>query len=194
MLEELQLAFAEEARRRNVDRFRIVVRVSDVVRTRTLLRDQAARTRLELAVFDDGEADASPVPVGVVHADAALDRRRVERIREVTRLGALDFLDVFDGHEVAAVVTRAGVRLLAALAPDVGLADVVIVGDRDRRTVLDHVTEVASELEPRRVVLAVVVDLIAGRRRAHRHRSFGRSARCRLGRCPRRERGGSSCR
>ena len=73
----------------------------------------------------------------------------------------LDFLDVFGGHEISAVVPGSGAGFFPAGAPEVGLSDIVIVGDGDGGRVADDVAEVASEPCPGLEVAAVVVDLIA---------------------------------
>ena len=106
--------------------------------------------------------DPAPVQGRVIDADAALDGRGVVGVGQVAGLGPLDLLDVLDRLEVPAVVARSGERLLAPGAPQVAVPHVVVVGDRDRGRVADHVAEVAAELQPVGIVPVVVVDLVAG--------------------------------
>jgi hypothetical protein len=58
--------------------------------------------------------DAADVQVGVVHADAARDRRRVNGIGQVPGLGGLHRVDVLGREEVPAAVA---VRVVALTPP-----------------------------------------------------------------------------
>ena len=131
-----------------------------MVGARALLGDESLGAGLELPVLDDGEADAADFQVGIVDRDAALDRGRVVGVGQVAGLRALDLVDVFHRHEEAAVGAGAGRGLLAAGSPDVGLPDIVVVGNGDGRDGADDLTEVAAELEPGGVVTPMVVDLV----------------------------------
>ena len=128
----------------------------------TDLRHEALRARFELPVFDDREADSAHRQIGVVDGDASFDGSRIVGVRKVARLRPLHLVDVLDRLEIAAVVPRTGVRLLAAGPPEVPVTDVVIVGNRDRGRVADDFAEVPAELEPVGQMPVVVVDLIAG--------------------------------
>jgi hypothetical protein len=98
----------------------------------------------------------------VVHADAALHRRRIVGVGQVARLSALDHAHAVGVLEVASIMAGWRVRLLAALLPQVGLAHIVVVGNGDRRTIAQDGAEVATEPQPGLVVTVVVVDLVAG--------------------------------
>ena len=161
-IEEAKLPLPEQDRPRDVDAAGIVVGVGDVIRARTLFGYQPFGATLELPVLEDREADPPPPKLGVVDADAALDGSGIEGIGEVARLGPLHHLHVLDRAEVAAIGPVGIVGLLPPRAPEVGLAHVVVVGNGDRRAVPDDRAEVAAELEPRRVVAGVVVDLVPG--------------------------------
>ncbi len=66
-------------------------------------------------------------------------------------------------EEVATVVAGLGFGDLAALAPEVALADVVVIGNGDARALAEDVAEGEAELEPGGSVLFVVVGLVAGK-------------------------------
>ena len=163
-LEELLLPRPQQLQAGQVQRLGIVVGVGHPVRTRRELGLELQRTvwaGLELAVFENGEADAAPVQHGEIDADAALDGRGIHRVGQMPRLGALDGLHVFDRHEITAVIAG-GVRgHLAAGAPEVALADVVVVGNADHRAILDDLAELAAEEQPGAQVVHMVVNLIA---------------------------------
>ena len=61
LAEELQLPLAQQHGPGHVEGLGIVVRIGDVVGPRTHLGHHALGAGLELAVFDDGEADPAPV-------------------------------------------------------------------------------------------------------------------------------------
>ena len=121
---------------------------------------QVEATRLELAVFEDGEVDAADIQAGVVDADSLLDRRLVVRVGQVRGLLPLHHLHVLGGASVAALAVA--VHLPAAAAPDVGLAHIVVVRDGHRRPLPHELAEVLTELQPELRVLCVWVDLIPG--------------------------------
>ena len=73
---------------------------------------------------------------------------------------ALDLIDVGDGVAEAAVGIAFDAGLFAALAPEVAVADVVIVWDADGGAVADDVAELEAELDPAGGVLGVAVGLI----------------------------------
>ncbi len=64
-------------------------------------------------------------------------------------------------EEISAIVTRSGFGFLPALAPQVSLTDIVVVGDRDAGAVAENFPERETEFEPRCGVLLVVVGLVA---------------------------------
>jgi len=161
VVEEFQLSLSQEHRSGHVHRFGIIVGVEDVIRSRSLLWNKALGARLELTVLDDGETDSPDVQRGIINSDAALDGCRVVRVGQMACLGAFDLLDVPDGGVVSTVVAGTGVGLLATGAPQIGLADVVIVRDGDRGNLTDDLAEVLAEPQPVLEMLGVVIDLVA---------------------------------
>jgi len=161
IVEELELAVAEEFEAFDVDGFPIVFGVVDVVGARAHFRDGALRAGFEFAVFEDREGNAGVGQVGEIDANSALDRLGIDGVGEVPGLLALDHVDV-SGCVVIATAGAGGVgRLDAFFTPEVGLADVVIIGNGDGGAVTHDVAELHPELEPARGVLGVMVGLVA---------------------------------
>ena len=161
LVDELQLAIAQQNRTRNIYAGWIIVWVLNVIGTRSLLGNSTRRAGLEFAVLQDREVDVAPIQVGVIDTDALADLVRIGGIRQVAGLGAFHLLDIDTGLGISTIGSTGQRRYLSALAPEVRLADVVIIRQTNRGTVLDDRPEVTTELEPRRVVTVVVVDLVA---------------------------------
>jgi len=157
-VEELELTIAEEFRTGNVNALGVVFGIANMIGTRTLSGNQSGWPSLELAVFEHRKTDAAPIERCVINVDATEDGRGIKRIGKMTRLGPLDRFHIIDRHQVSAVGRTGQCRPLAAGAPDVGLSDVMVIGNRDRGSVLDDVAKVA--VQPHLVMLAVIVNLI----------------------------------
>ena len=160
--EELQLSLTEELQARQVDGLRIVFLVGDVVGARALLRDLAERPGLELTVFQDGEIHAADLEAGIEYADSPLDGGRVESIREVPRLLTLDHVHVGDREHVTAVRITGRGREFTVFAPEIGMTDVMVIRDADRRTILHHIAELQAEFDPAGRVFGMAIGLVAG--------------------------------
>jgi hypothetical protein len=78
-------------------------------------------------------------------------------------LGALDHLNIFDRGGVSPVVTGPGIRLFAARTPQIGMTNIMVVGNCDRWDVANDIPEISAELEPMGIVVAMVVDLVPGK-------------------------------
>ncbi len=85
----------------------------------------------------------------------------IHGVGQVPRLLALHLVHVLDRIKIAAVGVVLSQRAFAVLAPEIGMADVVIVGNADRRPVAHHVAELQTELDPARRVLGVTIGLVA---------------------------------
>ncbi len=114
------------------------------------------RAALELAVGEDREAHAPVNHVAVVDADVLVHGRRVEGVRVMGGVRAVNHVDHPRRLPVAAERRRApsGVHRLATLAPDVALEHVVVVRDAERRPVPHRLAKRPAE----HVVLAQVVE------------------------------------
>ena len=93
----------------------------------------------------------------------SFDRRRIVGIGQMPGLTTLHHVDVFGGIEVTAARSGGVGGLLAVLAPDIRLSDIVIVGNGDHRAILQHVAKLNSKLQPAIGVLGVVIRLVAGK-------------------------------
>ena len=77
-------------------------------------------------------------------------------------LVSLDHVDVFGWVEISSAGAGGVGGLDAFFTPEVGLADVVVVGDGDGGAVAHEVAELQSKFEPTVSVLGVVVCLVSG--------------------------------
>ena len=161
-VQEAELPFAEQLQSRKIDTLRVVGGIVDVIGPRTQLRDLAGGTGLELAVLEDREIKpANPQP-GEVNPDAPLHRRRIRRVGQVPGLLALHHVDVGDRIEVSAVGIALQGGAVAAFAPEIGVPDIVVVGNADRRPVAHQLPELQPELDPAGCVLGMPIRLIPG--------------------------------
>ena len=133
-----------------------------MIGARALRRNLTHGSGLELTILEDGEIDATDLEAGVVDADAPLDGSRIIRIRQVPRLLTLDHVHVSDRVEIAAVSHAGDGGQLATLTPEVGVADVMVVRNTNRRAILHHVAKLQTELNPAGGVLGVAIGLVAG--------------------------------
>ena len=134
-----------------------------MVGTGTLLGNHAGRTGLELAVLDNGKANTPPVQVGVISSDTSFDGGRVVWIRQMTGLSPLHLLDIFDGHGIPTVRRTGKSRFLAVVTPDIGLSDIMVIGNAHGREIPDHLSEITTKPQPGGVVAAMVVNLVTGK-------------------------------
>ena len=74
---------------------------------------------------------------------------------------ALDHVDVFGRVEISTAWSGRIGGLDAAFTPEVGLADIMVIRDRNGWTVAHNITELHAKLKPARGVLSVVVSLVA---------------------------------
>jgi hypothetical protein len=116
----------------------------------------------EVAVREDGEADAAVVHGGVEDVDAAVHGSGIVGVGEVVGVSAHDGVDEVGMHAEAAIGETTDECFAAVLAPDVALEDVVVVGDDDRGAVAHEVAEgPAEEPEFAEVVENGLVDGLA---------------------------------
>ena len=73
-------------------------------------------------------------------------------------LSTFNFLDIDSRLGVATVCSATERRNLSAFSPQIGLADVMVIRQTNRRKVFDDLTKIASEFQPCRVVSIVVVN------------------------------------
>ncbi len=161
-LEPGELPGPEEFESRRVDARAVVVRVGDVVGPRAHLGDRPAGPRLEFPILEDRTVEAAHHEPREIDADAPGDRCGIERVGQVPGLLPLDHVHVVGGIEIAAVGAVLPLGLLPGGAPQIGLADVMVVGDRDGGPIAHHVAELQAELDPAGRVLRVAIGLIAG--------------------------------
>ena len=122
----------------------------------------AERAGLEFAVFNDREVDPAEIEARVVNADALFDRSGIVRVGQVAGLLALDHPDVFVMEKITAAIPGGHGRDFSVFAPEIALADVVIVGDRNAGPAAEDFFEGEAELQPGRGVFFMIVALIAG--------------------------------
>ena len=132
-----------------------------MVGARSHFWDRSFWTSFKLAVFKDRERDASVGEVCKIDADITFDGLWVNRVGEMPSLLALDHVDVFGCVEISTAWSGRISGLDTALTPEVGLADVMIIRDRNGWTVPHNITELHAKLKPARGVLSVVVSLVA---------------------------------
>ena len=133
-----------------------------MIGTRSHFRNGALGAGFKFAVLEDGEGNPTVGEVGEIHADVALDGGGIDRVGEVPGLLTLDHVDVCGWVEIATAGTSGIGGENAFFTPEVGLSDVVVVGDGDGGAVAHDVAELQAELEPAIGVLGVVVSLVAG--------------------------------
>ena len=150
LIQKFQLSFAEKNGLGGVDVLRFVVWIENVVGAWALSWDQAHWSGFEFAIFEDGETDAPKRQVCVIGADAALNGCRIVGIRQMPSLGALHGFDIGCRHDVAAVGAAPVGRHLSGFSPEVGLTDIVIIRNGDRRAVACDVTEIMAKAQPMR--------------------------------------------
>ena len=156
-----ELPLAEQFQAGEVDRRAVVRGIDDVVGPGPQLRDRAERARLALPVFEDREVDTADHEPREIDADPLLHRCGIHRVGQVPGLLPLHHVHVGRRIEVPAVGAVGPLGLPAARSPEVRLAHVVVVGNRDRGPVPDHVAKLEAELEPAHRVLGVPVGLVA---------------------------------
>ena len=150
-VDEPELRVAEQDEARQVGGPGVEVGVDDVVGAAGRGgRDLAVRAGLVLAIGEDREADAAVGERAVV-ADDPLLARLGRRVGVVRGLDPMHGVDEVGGHLVAAL--RLGLGGVAggrgaALAPEVAVVDVVVVGDLDRRAVLHQLAPGPAVLIP----------------------------------------------
>ena len=161
IIEKIQLSLAKQDRAIDINAGRIVIRVANMVGARSLFGHSACGTGFKLAVFQNGKVDIAPIQVGEIDTNALTNLSRIDRIGKMAGLGTFDFLDIDPGLGVATVGSATERRNLSAFTPQIGLPDVMVIGQTNGRTVFDDVTKVASKFQPSRVMSIVVVNLIA---------------------------------
>ena len=133
-----------------------------MVGTRPHVGDRPERSGLELPILQDRTVEATHHEPCEEHADALGHGGGIDGIGQVPGLLPLHHVDVGCWVEVAAVGAVFPLGLAAAGAPEICMADVVVVGDRDGGPVADHVAKLQAELDPADRVLRVAVGLVAG--------------------------------
>ena len=128
LIEEIQLSLAKQNCAIDINAGRIVIRVANVVGARPLFGHSARGTGLEFAVFQNGKVDIAPIQVGEIDANALTNFSRIHRIGKMAGLGAFDFLDIDARLGVATVGSATERRNLSAFTPQVGLPDVMVIG------------------------------------------------------------------
>ena len=160
-VEPVELPPAEQLEAGEVDRLAVVGRIGDVVGAGAELGNRALGTGLELAVFEDREIQATEHQPREVDRDPLLHRRGIDGVGQVPGLLPLHHVHVRRRIVVAAVGAGLLQGTLSPGAPEIRMAHIVVVGDRDNRPVAEHIAELEPELDPAHGVLRVAIGLIA---------------------------------
>ena len=160
--EEFFLPLAEQLQTRKIHDFRVVSRVVYVIRSRSHHGNLPERTGLKLAIFENGKVDAADSQACEVNRNAAFHGRWIDRIGQVPGLLALHLVHIIHRIKEASVSAIFAEALLAAFAPKIGLAHVVVIGKANRWPVPHHIAELQSELNPTGGVFGVAIGLVAG--------------------------------
>jgi len=107
-----------------------------MVGPRAHLQDRAGWPGFELAVLKNRKVDATEDQPCEVDADSLLDRHGIDRIGQVPGLLPLDHVHIAGGKEVAAIGAVFSEGPLTAGAPQIWVADIVIVRNRHGWTAL----------------------------------------------------------
>ena len=161
LIEKRKLAISEKEGSFDVDTGGVIVRIQNVVGTRSLFGNASRWACFELPIFKDCEIDAAPVEAVEPISDTLSDGVWIDRIGKVTGLGSLDFLNVNPGSGIASIGGSFEGGDFSALTPEVGLSRVVVVRKAQRRAILDDLSKVPSKIEPGCIVALVVVNLIS---------------------------------
>ncbi len=132
-----------------------------MVWTRSLFGHSACGAGFEFAVFQDGKVDVAPIQIGEIDADPLADVTRVDGVWQMAGLCAFHLFNIDSRLGVTTVRRSAQRGDLSAFAPDVRLANIVIVRQTYRGAIFDDVAKIPAELEPGGIVAVVVVDLIS---------------------------------
>ena len=120
----------------------------------------AGRAGLELAILQNRKVHAANIQAREVNANAAIDRLGIGWIGQTRCLLTLHLIHILHRKLVTAIsITRNG-GPLAAFAPHVPVAHIVVVRNADGRPVPDNVAVLHAKLNPTGRVLCVTVMLI----------------------------------
>ena len=147
-MEEFELAVAKEFEAFGIHGFAVIFWIVDVVGAGAHFGDGAFGAGLEFAVLKDSEGNAGVGQVGEVNADATLDGFWIDGVGEVPGLLALDHVDVFGGVEISAAGAGGRGGFDAFFSPKIGLADVVVIGNRDGGPISHDIAELHAEFKP----------------------------------------------
>ena len=136
-----ELPRAQQLEAGKIDRRAVIRRIGDVVGPRPECGDRALGARLELPVFEDREVEPAEHEPREIDRDPLLHRRGVHRVGQMPGLLSLHHVHV--GGRIIKPAVGAGLLQgpLAVGAPEVGMAHVVVVGDRHGRPITEHVAE-----------------------------------------------------
>ena len=157
-----ELPRAQQLEAGKIDRHAVIRRIGDVVGPGPECGDRSLGAGLELPVFEDREVEPAEHEPREIDRDPLLHRRGVDRVGQMP--GLLPLHHVHVGSRIIKPAVGAGLLQgpLAVGAPEVGMAHVVVVGDRHGRPITEHVAELQAELDPADGVLRVAVGLVAG--------------------------------
>ena len=82
-------------------------------------------------------------------------------IREMPSLASLNHVDVIHGVEKPTLRTGRCCCLFPILTPDVCLTNIMIIRNRNHRTILQDLTKLNTEFKPAVSMLSVIVGLVA---------------------------------
>ena len=162
LIEKLQLSLAEKNEAGEIDGAAVVGRVVDVIGARAHFRDFPLRAGLELPVFEDGEINFPDTQACEVYGDPAIDGLRVIGIRKMPGLLPLHHIHILRSIEIASCRSGRSFGNFSAFSPEIGLADVVVVRDRDRGAVLCQLAIAKAPFDPAGGVLRVMIGLVSG--------------------------------
>ena len=136
-----ELPRAQQLEAGKIDRRAVIRRIGDVVGPGPECGDRSLGSGLELPVFEDREVEPAEHEPREIDRDPLLHRRGVHRVGQMPGLLSLHHVHV--GGRIIKPAVGAGLLQgpLAVGAPEVGMAHVVVVGDRHGRPITEHVAE-----------------------------------------------------
>ena len=132
-----------------------------MIRSRSHFWNFTGWTRLEFAVFENRKVNSADSQACEVNGDTAIDGRRIDSVGQMPGLLTLHEVDLFNRIKVTAVRVTAKRRAPPVFAPQIRMAHVVVVGNRDRGSVAQDVAELQSEFNPAGRMFGVSISLIS---------------------------------
>ncbi len=159
-VQEFFLPFAQQLETRQIDRLRIVAGIVEMIWSRSHFRNLTSGSGLEFAIFEYCKVDSADTHAGKVDGDTSINGRRIDCVGQMPGLLTLHEVDIFNWIKVAAVGVAAERRASSVFAPEIRVADVVIVRNCDGGSVAHDVAKLQSEFNPAGCMFGVSIRLI----------------------------------